>query len=231
MPVALHTTVYKDLCFVLAQELHPNITISILKAYKDLNTKFDNQQLYFRLQKACVELPSGFEVTSFLADWRHKLFFLGSRQGALACFYISFETELIDSSFEAKLIGVWRRIHDHESVRSIQLHGKNNSKVYTEILTTGRNGAYQIIRIIFSEHLYDALRSALPLDTDTVDGSLKGIEMQYVHRSNLNRGWIEGVWFRQLQKIIRSPPLSTPTSFSGVLIPRSLAFGMKLLVN
>jgi hypothetical protein len=124
-----------------------------------------------------IQLPNGFEVTAFLPDPHRCVFYLGSRQGALACYEIQ----------SCKLIGVWRRIHDHEGVRSIQLTN-NNSSNYAEILTAGRNSAYQFLRILFPEHLKGSLRD------DVIDGSLPGVELQVTHRSNLNRGWLEGVF-------------------------------------
>jgi hypothetical protein len=187
--MALHTTVYQDWLYTLARETSSSATISLIKKYgkhpiyKDYLHNF--YKPFYHVRTEYFELPSGFEVTSFLADHLRGVFFLGSRQGALACYYLS---------HGATLIGVWRRIHDHESVRSIQLLQKDRpSRAYTELLTTGRNGAYQIIRISFSEKYYSTFGSAVPLHPDTVDGCLKGIEMQYVHRSNLNRGWLEGV--------------------------------------
>ena len=131
------------------------------------------------MSKISVTLPSGFEITSFLADPPRKVFFLGSRQGALACYELS----------SAKLVGIWRRIHDDESVRSIELHDTGSSvPYYTEIRTTGRNCAYQILGI----SLPDQFDGDLP--TDIIKGSLEGVDIQYIHRSNLNRGWLEGVF-------------------------------------
>ena len=125
-----------------------------------------------------MTLPSGFEVTSFLADPLRKVFFLGSRQGALACYELS----------SVKLVGLWRRIHDDESVRSIKLHDTTSvSQSCTEIRTTGRNFAYLILGI----SLPDNFEGDLP--ADIIKGGLDGVGMKYIHRSNLNRGWLESV--------------------------------------
>lgn len=126
-----------------------------------------------------LELPFGFEPTAFLADVDNGVFFLGSRQGALACY----ETR------SGHLIGVWRHIHDREGVRGLQIHRScYNTARCTEILTTGRNWAYQILKIILPQHL----EGTLP--TDVVSDSIEGVEMRCVHRSNLNRAWLEGVF-------------------------------------
>ena len=125
-----------------------------------------------------VTLPSGFEVTSFLADPLRKVFFLGSRQGALACYELS----------SAKLVGLWRRIHDDESVRSIKLNDTTAiSPSYTELRTTGRNCAYLILGI----SLPDKFEGDLP--AHVIKGSLEGVAMKYIHRNHLNRGWLESV--------------------------------------
>jgi hypothetical protein len=124
-----------------------------------------------------VQLPTGFEVTAFLPDPVRSVFYLGSRQGALACYQLS----------TCKLIGIWRRIHDHEGVRSIQLSTPNNTSKYVEILTTGRNSAYQFLKISFPEHFKGSLSK------DIIEDSLEGINLHIIHRSNLNRGWLEGV--------------------------------------
>jgi hypothetical protein len=129
-------------------------------------------------------------VTAFQADPERRVFFLGSRQGALACYEIS----------SAKLVGVWRRIHEEESVRSIQtieLAGKSTSD--TEILTTGRNGAYRVIKLSFPKHFKDTLPK------DVVNGSLEGVKMYSVHKSSLNRGWIEGVSSQILRGVMCRP--------------------------
>jgi hypothetical protein len=125
-----------------------------------------------------VELPFGFEPSAFLADGDNGIFFLGSRQGALACYEIA----------SAHLIGVWRHIHDREGVRSIRSHKPPTKTLRcTEILTAGRNWAYQVLRITLPEHLSGNL------PTDTVTDSVTGVNMRCVHRSHLNRGWLEGV--------------------------------------
>jgi hypothetical protein len=163
-----------------------------------------------------VELPSGFEMTAFQADSERRVFFLGSRQGALACYEIS----------SAKLVGVWRRVHGEEGVRSIQKIGPVGKSIsYTEILTTGRNGVYRIIRLSFPEHFNDTLPK------DVVNGSLEGVTMHFVHKSSLNRGWLEGVSFQMLRKLMSRPQLSILISFYGDFIPRSLACGMRLQVS
>ena len=123
-------------------------------------------------------LPFGFEVTAFLAEPGSGVFFLGSRQGALACY------ELIT----AKLVGIWRRIHDQEGVRSVRLHRYIETPTpCIEIMTTGRNGVYQIMRILVPEEFIGEMQP------DVVDGSLDGVVMQFFHRCNLNQGWLEGV--------------------------------------
>ena len=155
-------------------------------------------------------------MTAFLSDPVRRVFFLGSRQGALACYEIA----------SAKLVGIWRRIHNEEGVRSIQiLDPANNSTSWTEILTTGRNCAYQIFKLSFPVYF----KGALP--RDVVSGSLEGIQMQCVHKSILNRGWLEGVLIPVLREVIRRPQLSTSTFFYGDFIPRNSHFGMKRQVN
>src|SRR5271167_375320 len=132
--MALHTTLYQDWLYTLARETNSKATISLIKKYgkehpiyKDYSHNLFNHRLFYHVRTEYFDLPSGFEVTSFLADHFRGVFFLGSRQGALACYYLS---------HEATLIGVWRRIHDHESVRSIQLLEKDRpSRAYTELLT------------------------------------------------------------------------------------------------
>ena len=124
-----------------------------------------------------IRLAKGFDVTSFLADPDHGVFFLGSRQGALACYDLP----------SSRLMGVWRRIHGEESVRSIRLHGIQKDQYSTEIMTTGRDSVFKILKITVP----DVLEGELPLDV--VDGYLAGVRMQIVHRSLLHRGWLEGV--------------------------------------
>jgi len=163
-----------------------------------------------------VELPSGFEVTAFQADPERRVFFLGSRQGALACYKIS----------PPQLVGIWRRIHGEEGVRSIQIVGPTDKSTSdTEILTTGRNGAYHIIKISFPEHFKDTLPK------DVVKGSLEGVKMHFVHKSPLNRGWLEGVSFQMLREVMSRPRLSILISSCGDFIPKNLACGMKLQVS
>ena len=86
------------------------------------------------------------------------------------------------------LIGSLRRIHDHEGVRSMRLHKSSASPKYSEILTTGRNGVYQILRITLPDVMYGEL------STSVVDGTIDGVSISYIHRSTLNRGWLEGVF-------------------------------------
>jgi hypothetical protein len=125
-----------------------------------------------------VVLPTGFEVTSFLTVPDTGVFYLGSRQGALACYQIS----------SAKLLGIWRRVHDHESIRSIKLHRHvTTPKRSTEVRTTGRDWAWQILKITIPEQVDKSLLA------NVVDGTIDGVEMQCMHQSNLNRGWLEGV--------------------------------------
>jgi hypothetical protein len=185
VPVAFLTTVYRDFLFVLARGVHPVVTISLLQRTQVAELSIE-RPTFRQKMRSQLALPSGFEVTSFLADYGCGVFFLGSRQGALACYSIALSDSI-------KLIGVWRRIHDHESIRSIELYGKRTTNVYAEILTTGRDGTYQILRISFPENLPDTLKHAEPLNSDTIDGSLSGIELTKLHRSNLNLAWIEGV--------------------------------------
>lgn len=117
-------------------------------------------------------------MTAFLSDPDRGVFYLGSRQGAIACYELS----------KAKLIGVWRRIHDQESVRSIKLNDSHkDSSTYTEILTTGRNDAYRILRVSFPAQFIGSL------PPDIITGSLEGVALQDVHRCYLSRGWLEGV--------------------------------------
>jgi hypothetical protein len=161
-------------------------------------------------------LPSGFEITSFLADPRRGVFFLGSRQGALACYDLS----------SAKLVGIWRRIHDDESVRSIQLHHtSHSSRFYTEIFTTGRNCAYQILGITIP----DRFEGELP--ADIVRGSLPGVEMQYIHRSDLNRGWLEGVFPLPFQEVTSRLLSWTRIFCCGDFMPRNSVSGTRPLEN
>ena len=130
------------------------------------------------MSRIAVELPFGFEPSAFLVDGDNGIFCLGSRQGALACYEIA----------SGHLIGVWRHIHDREGVRSIRFHKPPKKTLRcAEILTTGRNWAYQILKITLPEHL----RGNLP--TDVVSDSVAGVDMRCVHHSNLNRGWLEGV--------------------------------------
>jgi len=126
-----------------------------------------------------MQLPNGFAITSFLADADRGIFFLGSRQGALACYELA----------TCRMIGVWRRIHDEESVRSIRLHGVQTQRYSTEIMTTGRDSVYKILKI----NIPDKFEGSLPVDV--VDGYFEGVEMQVMHRTLLNRGWLEGVAF------------------------------------
>ena len=116
------------------------------------------------------------------------MFFLGSRQGALAC---SLQSPIRVNDHDVasvRLVGSLRRVHDHEGIRSMRLHKTNPSPRYSEILTTGRNGEYQILRITLSD---DIKGGELP--TDVVDGTIDGVLITYIHRSILNRGWLEGV--------------------------------------
>jgi hypothetical protein len=173
--VAFHTTVSKckTTLYIFAQGIHPQISIISIQS---VLSKTAIQRNHSLTSTSSMNLPSGFEVTSFLADPENGIFLLGSRQGALACYSLSSST----------LIGIWRRIHDQESVRSIRLH--KTSPRSTEILTTGRNWAYNILRI----QLPEDINGELP--DDIIDGSINGVELQYIHRSNLNRGWLEGVF-------------------------------------
>jgi hypothetical protein len=122
-----------------------------------------------------VQLPNGFDVTSFAADIDRGVFFVGSRQGAMACY----ETNT------CKLVGVWRRIHSEESVRSIRILRLQSG--WTELMTTGRDSSYKIIKITFP----DTLCGSLP--ADIVSGGVDGVHMQVMHCTTLNRGWLEGV--------------------------------------
>jgi hypothetical protein len=135
-----------------------------------------------------LPLPSGFETTAWLADLdgrgEIRAIFLGSRQGALA-FYKPVYRQSKCEGF--KLYGIWRGIHDHEAVRSIRLHKPWENLATTEIMTTGRNGAYQVLKIGASEQVKDCLPG------DVVDGCLPGVTMQILQRMYLNRGWLEGV--------------------------------------
>jgi hypothetical protein len=125
-----------------------------------------------------VQIPSGFDMTTFLPDLERGIFFLGSRQGALACYQLS----------TAKLIGLWRRIHDQEGVRSIKLHRSNKlSSTYTEILTTGRNCAYCITGVSVPKEIGKFV------SPDAIDGAVQGVECRHIQKNNLNRGWLEGV--------------------------------------
>jgi len=102
----------------------------------------------------------------------------------------------------ANLIGVWRRVHDHEGVRSIRLHKEfiEAPTSYVEIITTGRNCTYQILRILFPEE--QEFIGELP--PNVVDGWLAGVELQVVHRCSSNRGWIEGVFLCMLKTLTSS---------------------------
>ena len=125
-----------------------------------------------------IQIPSGFDITTFLPDRDRNIFFLGSRQGALACYDLS----------SAKMLGVWRRIHDQEGVRSIKLEqSRKLSSTYTEILTTGRNCAYRIIGISVPKQ-FKAF-----LFPDTIDGEVEGLQLHPIQNNICNRGWLEGV--------------------------------------
>jgi len=78
-------------------------------------------------------------------------------------------------------------VHDEESVRSIRLHKVVVNNHSTEVMTTGRDSVYKILRIRLPAKFCGSLAA------DVVDGWLDGVEMQVVHRSLLNRGWLEGV--------------------------------------
>lgn len=126
-----------------------------------------------------IQIPSGFDITTFLPDPERGIFFLGSRQGALACYDLS----------SAKLVGLWRRIHDQEGVRSIKLHHSNKvSSSYAEIVTAGRNCAYRIIGVAVPKAFNEYLAA------DIISGSVEGALLHPVHKNILNRGWLEGVW-------------------------------------
>lgn len=128
-----------------------------------------------------MKLPTGFEIASFLADPEHHVFFLGSRQGALACYELG----------SARLVGVWRRVHDQNGLGSITPHNSALKPLnVTEILTTGRDWAYKILQITLPE----SLSFEGELSPDTVDGALTGVSIECVHRSVLNGGWLEGVF-------------------------------------
>jgi len=125
-----------------------------------------------------IQIPSGFDVTTFLPDRERNIFFLGSRQGALACYDLS----------SAKMVGLWRRIHDQEGVRSIKLQQSAKlSSTYTEILTTGRNCAYRIIGISVPNQ-FKAF-----LSPDTIEGEAEGLQLHHIQKNIFNRGWLEGV--------------------------------------
>jgi hypothetical protein len=130
------------------------------------------------VSRITVELPFGFEPSAFLADDDNGIYFLGSRQGALACY----------ETASAHLIGIWRHIHDREGVRSIRSHKLATKTLRcTEILTVGRDWAYQVLRITLPEHLIGSL------PTNIVSDSVAGVDMRCVHHSHLNRGCLEGV--------------------------------------
>jgi hypothetical protein len=54
-------------------------------------------------------------------------------------------------------------------------------------MTAGRDWMYQILRICLPTQIVGML------PYDSVDASLEGVSMQIVHRTPLNRGWLEGV--------------------------------------
>lgn len=187
--VSLFTATSPDLkhIYVLGNGSRTSLTTFSLTKVHLPSPKPDKQDKVSLISIADVNLPFGFDVTTFAVDPEHAIFFLGSRQGALACYA---QSSLGTNDFNVatvRLIGSLRRIHDHEGVRSMRLHRSCTSPKYSEILTTGRNGVYQILRI----NLPDILSGEL--STSVVDGTIDGVTISFIHRSILNRGWLEGV--------------------------------------
>ena len=175
--MALYTAVSGSSFYIVAHGIHQT-TISLLEyPFVAGGRKLSPAEITVT-SISSIQIPSGFDVTTFLPDPERRIFFLGSRQGALACYEL----------FSAKLVGLWRRIHDQEGVRSIKLHHSNKlSSSYTEILTAGRNCAYRIIGISVPQ----TFKECLP--RDVVGGSVDGVQFRHIHKNILNHGWLEGV--------------------------------------
>jgi hypothetical protein len=176
--VALYSAESESSFFILAHGIHQT-TISILEHSSGAESRRISPAEINVVSTNSIQIPSGFDITTFLPDPERGIFFLGSRQGALACYELS----------SAQLVGLWRRIHDHEGVRSIRLHHANKlSSSYTEIITAGRNCAYRILGIsvpgAFKEYL----------SADIASGSVDGVQLHQIHKNILNRGWLEGVY-------------------------------------
>ena len=90
-------------------------------------------------------------------------------------------------------------------------------------MTTSRDWAYQILRITVPEH---GPVGVLP--ADVVDGCLEGVEMQCVSRSELNRGWLEGVQIFK-DNSNTSPQWFNRISSSGGFMRINSSFGTRRL--
>ncbi len=188
--ISLFTATSLDLKYIhiLAHGSRTSLTtFSLSKVYLPYS-KVDKKDKVSLISIADVNLPFGFDVTTFAVDSDNAVFFLGSRQGALACYLHSSSGSIDFDGADVRLIASLRRIHDHEGVRSMRLYNSRTSPTFSEILTTGRNGVYQILRI----NLPDVMSGELA--ASVVDGTIDGVSISFIHRSILNRGWLEGVY-------------------------------------